>query len=196
MKTPVPTLMLSLIALLSSIDLAMGQSQDEVTRLEVQGVYFERFRSLCGARFEGQSVFPEDPGDDFRDQLLVAKIDSCGAAEIRIPFIVGENHSRTWVLKKTDDGLQLKHDHRHEDGTADDITLYGGTATGPGTHQSQSFPADAYTASLIPEAATNEWILSLSEDGSEITYYLERHKKARFKAILKRVPQAGVDTGQ
>ena len=104
---------------------------------------------------------------------------------------MGEDHSRTWIIKKTAAGLQLKHDHRHEDGTANEITLYGGTAINPGTHLSQSFPADSYTANLIPEAASNEWFLSLSEEAGEITYYLERHNKARFKAILKRVPDSG-----
>ncbi len=51
----------------------------------------------------------------------------------------------------------------------------------------QSFPADAHTAQLIPDASTNEWFLSLSEDGKHLTYYLERHSKPRFKAVLDRV---------
>ena len=71
-------------------------------------------------------------------------------------------------------------------GTPDEVTLYGGTTEETGTAFAQSFPADAYTANLIPEAATNEWFLSLSEDGSELTYYLERHGKPRFKAVLTR----------
>ena len=47
-----------------------------------------------------------------------------------------------------------------------------------------TFPADALTASLIPDAATNAWTISLSEDGQQITYFLERDNKPRFKAIL------------
>ena len=185
MKNLVLTLIASLLMVMFCTAPAVGV---EPSRFEAQEVFFDRIKSLCGARFEGQSVFPEDPGDGFRDQLLVAVIETCSADEIRIPFIVGEDHSRTWILRKTNDGLQLKHDHRHEDGTADKVTLYGGTATSSGTLQTQSFPADAYTADLIPEATSNEWVLSLSEDNNEITYYLERHNKARFKAILKRVP--------
>jgi len=118
----------------------MAQSPTYKLQFENQQMFFDRLTSLCGARFEGHSVFPADPGDAFRDQLLVAVVETCSADEIRIPFLVGEDHSRTWVLKKTADGLQLKHDHRHEDGTADEITLYGGTAINPGTHLSQSFP--------------------------------------------------------
>ena len=185
MKILVLTLIISLAMLMFSATHAIGV---EPSRLEAQEAFFDRVKSLCGARFEGQSVFPEDPGDGFRDQLLVAVIETCNTDELRIPFIVGEDHSRTWILRKTTDGLQLKHDHRHEDGTPDKITLYGGTAALSGTEQTQSFPADAYTADLIPEASTNEWILSLSEDNNEITYYLKRHNEARFKAILYRVP--------
>ena len=190
-------IIISLAAVTFSAQPAMAQLPADTIQFENQEVFFDRLTSLCGARFEGESVFPDDPGDAFRDQLLVAVIDSCSADEIRIPFLVGEDHSRTWVLKKTAKGLQLKHDHRHDDGTPDEVTLYGGTAINPGTTGSQSFPADIYTANLIPEAASNEWSLSLSEGADEITYYLERHNKARFKAILKRVPDSGASgTGQ
>lgn len=188
MKNIIIALMISLIVVTFYTTPVIGDPQTESSRSEIQDAFFDRLNSLCDARFEGRSVFPEDPGDGFRDKLLVAVIETCNADEIRIPFIVGEDHSRTWILKKTNDGLQLKHDHRHEDGTPDKVTLYGGTAVLSGTRQSQSFPADAYTAQLIPEAASNEWFLSLSDDSSEITYYLERHNKARFRAILKRVP--------
>lgn len=152
-----------------------------------QQAFFDKLKSMCGARFEGHSVFPEDPGDAFRGQLLVAVIKTCGDDEIRIPFLVGPDSSRTWVLKRTAKGLQLKHDHRHADGTPDEVTLYGGTAIDAGSALSQSFPADSYTAGLIPEASTNEWFLSFSADGRELTYYLERHGKPRFKAVLSLV---------
>lgn len=153
-----------------------------------QQAFFDMVKSMCGARFEGKSVFPDDPGDAFRDQLLVAVIETCDADEIRIPFIVGSDTSRTWLLARTVNGLQFKHDHRHADGTPDEVTLYGGIAIEAGSPLSQSFPADSYTADLIPEASTNEWFLSFSDDGQQLTYYLERHGKARFKAVLSRQP--------
>ena len=151
-----------------------------------QQAFFDKVKSMCGARFEGDSVFPDDPGDAFRGQLLVATIETCGDDEIRIPFLVGPDASRTWVLTRTVKGLQLKHDHRHADGTPDEVTLYGGVAVDAGSAFSQSFPADSYTADLIPEASTNEWFLSFSVDGQELTYYLERHGKPRFKAVLNK----------
>ena len=149
-----------------------------------QQAFFDQIHSMCGARFEGEAVFPEDPGDDWRDQLLVAVVESCSDDEIRIPLRVGADTSRTWVLTRTVSGLQLKHDHRHADGSPDEVTQYGGVAVDAGSPLSQSFPADEYTAKLIPEASTNEWSISFSADGRELTYYLERHGKPRFKAVL------------
>ena len=182
MKSLIPALIVSL-----SFSMLTATHVYAQTGKEPQNAFFEHLSALCGARFEGESVFPEDPGDAFRDQLLIATIKVCEEQKIAIPFQVGEDHSRTWVLTQTANGLQLKHDHRHADGTPDEVTLYGGTASEPGSDLSQSFPADAYTAELIPEAATNVWSITLSADGTQITYYLERHQKARFKARLYRV---------
>ena len=151
-----------------------------------QDVFFQQISNLCGSRFIGQSTFPEDPGDAWRGKVLVAHIETCTANEIRIPFIVGDDHSRTWVLRRVEGGLQLQHDHRHADGSPDTVTLYGGTTLSAGSDLRQSFPADAYTAELIPEASTNEWFLGLSEDATELTYYLERNEQPRFKAILQK----------
>lgn len=172
------------IVFLSLVNLAcQAEFADEPDAREV---FFNNISSMCGVRFSGQSSFPEDPGDAFRGKTLVAHINECGADVIRIPFHVGEDQSRTWVLSRVPGGLQLKHDHRHKDGTPDEVTMYGGTTLEEGSPGSQSFPADAYTATLIPDAATNEWFLSLSEDGTELTYYLERHGKPRFRAMLTR----------
>ena len=151
---------------------------------ETQDAFFRQLESLCGARFSGLSSFPEDPGDAWRGKTLVAHFKTCEANEIRVPFVVGEDHSRTWILRRVEGGLQLQHDHRHEDGTPDEITMYGGTTTSAGSELAQSFPADAYTAALIPEAATNEWFISFNQDGTELTYYLERHGQPRFRAVL------------
>jgi len=41
----------------------------------------------------------------------------CSDKEIRIPFRVGEDKSRTWILSLDDRGLLFRHDHRHADGT-------------------------------------------------------------------------------
>ena len=133
--------------------------------------FFDAASKLCGEKFEGEMTFPTEGQDSFAGKLLVASIEACTEEEIRIPFHVGSDHSRTWIISKTQDGLQLKHDHRHEDGTPDEINMYGGLA---GDH----------TATIIPDAKTNVWTMTLSEDTNAFTYHLERHNAPRFTAEL------------
>jgi len=161
------------------------------TPVPAHAQFFESLARLCDSRFEGRVEFPEDPGEAFRGKPLVAHIADCRPDVIRIPFHVGEDRSRTWILRRVSGGgLELKHDHRHADGTPDEVTMYGGATRAPGTPLSQSFPADAHTAKLIPAAATNEWFLALSEDGTRLTYALERHGKPRFRATLTQSERA------
>jgi hypothetical protein len=148
--------------------------------------FFARLTALCGATFEGASVFPRDPGDAFAGKKLVAHVATCTPGEVRVPFLVGADRSRTWVFRKSGAGLELKHDHRHDDGTPDEQTMYGGMANDKGSASVQSFEADAYTAKLIPAASTNVWTVTLAPDGKSMSYYLERDAKPRFKAELVR----------
>ncbi len=150
--------------------------------------FFATLASQCGARYEGATAFPADPAHDFAGKVLVAELVSCNDSEIRIPFTVGSDRSRTWIIRHNGATLSLQHDHRHPDGNPDPVTLYGGQAAAGGSALSQSFPADAYTAQLIPAAATNVWTLQLSADGTTLHYRLERHGQLRYEAVLKRVP--------
>lgn len=168
---------------------ALAQTETQPSQKLTPGYqerFFNHLAELCGAVFEGYSSFPDDPEHDFHGQLLTATVARCSENTIRIPFQVGEDRSRTWIITRTPNDLTLKHDHRHSDGTPDEITNYGGTTTAYGSEFSQSFPADAYTAELIPAAATNVWTITLSEDKQQLTYYLERNDQPRFKAILNR----------
>jgi len=143
----------------------------------------ERFwmalQPLCGRAFEGRLIEGTEASDAaFGQQRLVMHVRSCSPNEIRIPFHAGENRSRTWVIMPTGDGLRLKHDHRHEDGTPDRITQYGGDTRAADDDLSLDFFADAYTAELIPAAATNIWTFSI-EPGKTFGYGLRRENTGR-----------------
>lgn len=154
-----------------------------------QADFFGKMKSLCGKTFVGATVYPDDPNHDFAGKKLVATIDDCDDRVIRIPFSVGQDQSRTWVLIATHQGLLFKHDHRHKDGTPDRITNYGGysdTYKGQqGTANKQFFHADDFTANLLPDAKSNVWMLKFKPETQELVYYLERHQKPRYKAVLK-----------
>ena len=63
---------------------------------------------LCGKSFEGRLVEETEPSDaEIGKQRLVMHVRDCSATEIRIPFHVGENRSRTWVLTRTETGVRL-----------------------------------------------------------------------------------------
>ena len=84
-----------------------------------------------------------------------------------VPFHVGEDRSRTFVVTLVGDRLRLKHDHRHEDGTSDVLTMYGGESTEAGTATRQEFPVDEESKALFTrekrEASnTNTWAMELA----------------------------------
>src|SRR3546814_20143598 len=98
--------------------------------------------------------------------------------ELRVPFHVGDDHSRTWVITRTADGLRLKHDHRHADGSEDVLTMYGGDTDAPGSAVRQEFPVDAESIALFERegseaSVTNTWAMEV-EPGARVLYELSR----------------------
>jgi hypothetical protein len=148
--------------------------------------FMSTLRSQCGQHFEGGLTYAIDPKNDFAGKKMSADV-ICNATDVRIPVLVGEDRSRTWIFTRTASALDLRHDHRHPDGTPDAVTLYGGLANDAGTAVSQSFLADAHTFKVFPGSETNVWTTSFSADGSVLTYHLDRHSKPRIEFVLKRV---------
>ncbi len=141
--------------------------------------FWDALLPLCGKAFEGRLVEGTEPSDAaIGAQRLVMHVRTCSASEIRIPFHVGEDRSRTWVLTRTPDGLRLKHDHRHADGTPDAVTQYGGDTQSHDDALSRDFPADAYTGSLLPAARNNIWTLQVDPAGT-FAYGLRREQSGR-----------------
>lgn len=133
--------------------------------------FWETLSLHCGKSYEGKLVTSPEP-KDFKDKTLRMHFFQCSDSVIRVPFVVGDNRSRTWIFTLLQDGIQLKHDHRHEDGSPDKVTQYGGTTTNTGFSNLQYFPADQETADLISYAAGNVWWVTLTD--STFTYNLRR----------------------
>lgn len=153
------------------------------------GDLFSALQAMCGEAYEG-AVASEDPRDaDWAGQTLTIHVRECSEDTVRIPLHVGENRSRTWVVTRLEDGrLRLKHDHRHEDGSEDVLTQYGGETLEPVTGPVAHFPADDESRALfvredIAVSASNVWTLEIDEEGDTLTYALDRpdrHFEARF----------------
>ena len=140
--------------------------------------FFANLQALCGRAYAGRLVSEDAADAAFHGQRLVMHVRDCSAREVRIPFAVGEDRSRTWVVTRTPSGLRLKHDHRHADGTPDRRTNYGGDARPGGTAERQAFPADAESKALfvadgIPQSVENVWALEL-RPGAVFAYELTR----------------------
>jgi hypothetical protein len=143
--------------------------------VDPRDAFMDNLAAMCGRAYAGVATLGSTA--DFEDGLVM-HVRSCEAGEIQIPLHVGENRSRTWIVTRTADGLRLKHDHRLEDGTEDPVTQYGGDTAGPGAPLEQSFPADAFTAELIPAASTNVWTMTLVP-GQRFIYHLSRDDAPR-----------------
>jgi len=133
--------------------------------------FWENLKALKGKAFEGQ-LMSTPANDDFAGKKLVMHVLFADDETILIPFNVGDNRSRTWILKYKNGRIELKHDHRHEDGSHDKQTMYGGTSTNSGTSNMQVFPADQETVSVIPAAFSNAWWITV--DSTVYTYNLRR----------------------
>lgn len=161
---------------------ACGRTAESPPAVEPHQTFWTALTGLCGRAFEGSVQEEQPPDAAFAGRALVMHVSDCTGNEIRIPFHVGDDRSRTWVLTRTGTGLRLKHDHRHPDGSEDEVTQYGGDTSEPGTPLRQSFPADRETAALLPAAATNVWTLEL-EPGARFVYALRRESTdRRFRA--------------
>lgn len=140
--------------------------------------FFARLQALCGRAYEGRVVTNDAADRDMAGQRLVMHVAGCSADRVRIPFHVGEDRSRTWVITRTPGGLRLKHDHRHADGTSDPVTMYGGDTVEAGAPARQEFPVDAESIALFEKSGlaasvTNTWALELVP-GERFVYELTR----------------------
>lgn len=147
-----------------------------------QKIFWQAMTQLCGNAYEGTVQAAPATDTVFKNKKLLMHVRGCNDKTIRIPFVVGDNLSRTWVFTKETDGLLLKHDHRHKDGTADSITFYGGKTSNSGTTTVQFFPADQQTTNMLPAAAGNVWWVELVP-GKYFTYNLRRLGTDRLFSI-------------
>ena len=161
---------------------ASDRSEPVDERPAAQQAFWSGLTALCGGAYGGKAVESTPPDTVMSRAALVMHVRECQGDTIRIPFHVGENRSRTWVLTRTATGLRLKHDHRHEDGVPDSVTQYGGDTHDAGTADKQEFHADSLTASLIAAARTNIWTIEL-HPGRLFVYALRREgSDRRFRA--------------
>ena len=176
MNRALPLLAIAAIALLPACAPALRS-----TPPAPQDAFWDRLQALCGRAYGGRVAVDTPPPagtDPFSTGPLVMHVRECTPDAIRIPFHVGADRSRTWVLTRTAAGLRLKHDHRHADGSEDALTQYGGDSARTGSAQRQEFPVDAFSKAMFSAQGravsnTNTWAVEV-EPGRVFVYELAR----------------------
>jgi hypothetical protein len=140
--------------------------------------FMANLAGLCGQVHQGR-LTTTDPADrDFAGKTLVMGPVRCEGTVIAVPFAVGEDRSRTWVISRNGEGLRLKHVHRHADGHEDKVSQYGGDTQAPGSSTRQEFPADEFSKELfrqngLERSITNVWAFEVVP-GRHVAYELRR----------------------
>ena len=143
-----------------------------------QDAFFARLTALCGQSFAGRLVTTDAADADLAGQPMRMTVRDCSAREIRIPFQIGEDRSRTWFVTRTATGLTLKHDHRDPQGQPEGWHWYGGDTESAGTAQRQVFPVDQesidqFNAGDAAVSTTNVWAMEV-HPGRTFAYELRR----------------------
>ncbi len=146
--------------------------------------FFNRLGALCGQSFRGEQQFMAEGRESWAHKAFVMHVSVCEDDRVYIPFHLDEDHSRTWMFLVEDGRLRFRHDHRHPDGSPEEITLYGGYANGLGTAYRQDFPADEYTCELLPTACFAVWRVELSDEDHTFSYSLFSRGELLFTAVF------------
>jgi hypothetical protein len=190
MKTLKLTVVVATAWLLAGCASSPGAPLSRSTTTEPADRFMAAIARHCGQAFAGRIVanVPKSTTPDaFEGKPLVMHVRDCDEPQkqLRIPFHVGEDRSRTWVLTRTPQGLQLKHDHRHQDGSPDATTMYGGDTVDAGTASRQAFPVDAESIVMfqregLTASVTNTWAMEIVP-GQRFLYELSRPNGRLFR---------------
>jgi hypothetical protein len=176
-KTSKFILITTLTLLAIQRDATANVSEAPLVSIKSHDDFFTKIKQHCGKAFEGEVTIDNSDSDSFANKKLIMHVRRCTDEQLQVPFHVGDDASRTWLITKTGSGLSLKHDHRHKDGTNDDSTMYGGHTLDAGWSEVQSFPADQYSKELfvkqgIPQSVGNTWQMYIYPN--KFTYRLTR----------------------
>lgn len=149
-----------------------------------QDHFMQSLNMICGKSFAGKLVSTDEVDAKIAKLPMVMEVRECSDTEVRIPFHIGDNHSRTWLISKTENGLRLKHQHNHEDGHADAVTMYGGDTNNVGTANRQDFPVDQFSKDMFVKEGLNVSVTNIwSIDITPTTYSYEMRREGRsFRA--------------
>ena len=146
---------------------------------------------LCNQTYLGKVVSDDPQDEDWRKEVLTLGPIGCSdEGVISMPLAVGDDTSRTWFLKPSDDAIEFRHQHLLKNGDIDPVSDYGGYSEDLDKADgvwSVNFPADPKTVAIfkgngLDVSITNIWSFDYRPD-VQLTYELNRenrHFRAEF----------------
>lgn len=155
---------------------AANQHQSTVA-LSPAEAFWQQLSLHCGMQYQGVMVSDDEVDADFASANMLARFEQCSASEIRVPFWVGDDKSRTWVFTRQGETIEFRHEHRHSDGSFDEVTGYGGFGESTGVNGQLDFPADEQTKAVfnatgLTVSLVNVWTVESSAE--KFVYQLKR----------------------
>ncbi|MCC5880535.1 MAG: hypothetical protein JJU03_11655 [Idiomarina sp.] len=177
-RFPLRALSVAGVALTSGMLLTACTEAQRTPDLDAQQQFFYELGQLCGNAYQGERVVERQDREDMLqgDEELIVHFRECDANRIYAAFHIGSNagmgdwdRSRTWVYTAHEERLELRHDHRLEDGSEDtDNTMYGGYTDSEG---------QAADSTLIQRFIFTD---RTGDDGEELGWQVELEPGVRY----------------
>ena len=160
------------------------ETRESAFTSEAHQAFISNLKKLCGNSYRGEQIYRSHHGESWAHREMIMHVTVCEDDRVFIPFHIDEDRSRTWMFLSEDGKLRFRHQHLHEDGTHEDDSMYGGYATDEGTAFIQYFPADDFTAEVIPGGEGNLWTVAMDEELTQFSYRLDRDGEKRFEIVF------------
>lgn len=158
---------------------------EESPAVSPQQAFFDQMAARCGDEYPGRAVIAPESDPTFRPAFLGMRIESCTETQIRIPFLVDGDESRTWVLTLEDGDLVFTHEHMLEGDTLSSNSGWGGRAeAGTGTALFQHFPDHRWDPERVPQENRSHWRMRLDPDHGQFVYYLDRGIVPAYRLVF------------
>jgi hypothetical protein len=148
---------------------------------DVHSAFLANLARHCGQAFQGR-VIHAPPGDFYfgDDPVLIMHVRECSPDEVRIPLHMEGDHSRTWIFTRTAGGLDLRHDHRHYDGTPEAVTFYGSFVSEPPVALEAPSPNRHEFKDVQEGGMVSGWVVEIIP-GERYTYGTQRDGEWRHR---------------
>jgi hypothetical protein len=165
-----------------------GESDTDLTPTveaeTVQGEFFANLFENCGETFSGQVSEMQETQNDISGETLIATFQTCTEEEVQIALAENGNALRTWIVSRSDDGLQLNLRNANAGDPTMEATGFGGMANDEGSANSQVFEASDSTAEAMGDTDAGVWTLGI-EDG-QFSYALEQGGETTISGTLSK----------